>query len=156
MSTKTVSIPSIMYFVVFSSKTAFFRLKDIFPECSLYIEDHPQIEPLVCLREDNACTVGHNCMGTLVRRLYVLFNEVCKEADVILLYYKLRNSNSLQAGVFDRELRFPRSVTMNPSAWELVKTRGIIYQFDPSSDFFLSGASAPPEKIEKPEDQLLE
>jgi hypothetical protein len=151
-----VQLPSILYFVVFSSKTAFFKLENIFPECFLYREQSPQIEPLICLREENSCTVGKNCMDVLAKRLYVLFGEVCLNADLIILYYKKRNILGLGAGVFDRQFQNPQTITMNPSAWNLVKSRGTIYQFDPSQDFFLSGIAPPPEKTEKIEDQLLD
>jgi hypothetical protein len=151
-----VQLPTILYFVVFSSKTAFFKLQDIFPECFFYRDQSPQIEPLVCMREDNACTVGKNCMDVLAKRVYILFEEVCLDADVVILYYRKRNIQGMGAGVFDREFKNPRIITMNPSGWNMVKRRGNIYQFDPSQDFFLSGQAAPPEKTEKHEDQLLD
>lgn len=151
-----IDLPRIMYFVSFSSKTSFFRLKDIYPECFFYRDDSPQIEPLVCLREDNACTVGKSCMEVLAKRLYVLFEEVCPQSDMILLYYKKRNFVGIGAGVFDRRFENPRTITMNPSAWELIKGRGIVYQFDPSRDFFLSGSMAPLEEVKNSEDQVLD
>lgn len=151
-----VQLPKIMYFVVFSSKTSFFKLQDIFPECFFYRDQSPQIEPLICLREPNSCTVGKNCMDVLARRLHVLFEEVCLDADMIVLYYRKRNIEGLGAGVFDRAWENPRTITMNPSAWNMVKSRGNIYQFDPTQDFFLSGTAPPPEKMEKTEDQLLD
>ena len=96
-----VQLPSIMYFVVFSSKTAFFKFEDIFPECFHYRDQHPQIEPLVCMREDYACTVGKGCLDTLAKRIFILFEEVCANADLIILYYRKRNVQGLGAGLFD-------------------------------------------------------
>jgi hypothetical protein len=152
-----INLPSILYFVVFSSKTAFFRLKDIYPECILYSEQSPQIEPLVCLQEENSCHVGNNCMEVLAKRLHVLFEEVCLTSDMIMLYFKKRNVGGLGAGVFDREFQNPQIITMNPHGWNLVKNRGNIYQFDPSQDFFLSGSAPPPEEVEeKSEEHLAE
>lgn len=144
-----VDLPKILYFVVFSSKTAFFKLEDIFPECFFYREDSPQIEPLICLREENSCTVGKNCMDVLAKRLYVLFEEVCLNSDLIILYFKKRNVPGLGAGVFDSEFENPKVITMNPHGWNMIKSRGNIYQFDPSQDFFLTGSAPPPEKVEK-------
>ena len=149
-----VNLPSILYFVVFSSKTAFFKLQDIFPECFFYRDQSPQIEPLICMREENSCHAGRSCMEVLAKRTYVLFEEVCLDSDIIILYFRKRNVQGLGAGVFDREFQNPRVITMNPSAWNMVKSRGNIYQFDPSQDFFFSGVSAPPKKVEKSEDQL--
>lgn len=153
---KMVTLPSLMYFVVFSTKTAFFKFDDIFPECSFYRKDSPQIEPLMCLQFDNCCTVGKNCMEVLCRRLYVMFEEVCTQSDLAILYFKKRNFEGLGAGVFWADLERARVITMNPTAWERVKARGNVYQFDPNQDFFLTGSSAPPEEVEETEDQLLD
>jgi len=136
--------PSIMYFVIFSTKTAFFKLESIFPECFLFREHAEQIDPLKCLLEDNSCHVGRNCMETLAKRVHVLFEEVLPSVDVIVLYFKKRGSQSYGAGLFWRDMREPRTITMNPYAWTRVKTRGAVYQFAPNPSFFLSGRSAPP------------
>jgi hypothetical protein len=144
----SVEIPSIMYFVVFSSKTAFFKLDDIFPECLFYRDKSPQIEPLACLQEDNACTEGRHCMETLSKRIFVMFEEVC-DCDLLILYFKKRNYQGLGAGVFWKDMREPRIITMNPSAWSRIKMHGNVYRFNPGHEFFLSGSSAPPKEVEK-------
>lgn len=131
----------IMYFVVFSSKTAFFRLVDIFPECGLYQEKSPQLEPMVCLTE-NVCHVGHSCMDKLARRVHAIFEEVVPSADLLLLYYRKRNYDGLGASIFYRDMSNPRNITMNPYAWERIKRRGKIFEFDPSVDFFLTGGDS--------------
>jgi hypothetical protein len=151
-----VQLPSIMYFMVFSSKTSFFKLQDIFPECFHYREDSPNIEPLACLVEDMGCTVGRNCMETLCKRLYVLFAEICTSSDLILLYFRKRNYTGLGSGVFWPNLEDAKVITMNPTAWERLKNSGNVYRFDPSRDFFLTGMSAPPDEIQKSEDQVLD
>lgn len=156
MTDLNVTLPAILYFVVFSSKTAFFKLQDIFPECFLYREASPQIEPLVCLQENNACTVGKSCMETLCKRLYVLFQEVCAGCDLIILYYKKRNYDGIGAGVFWSNLEQVRVINVNPFAWARIKRHGNIYQFDPSQEFFLTGQAAPPNKIKNFEDQMLD
>ena len=149
-------LASIFYFVIFSSRTSFFKLQDVFPECFYYRDQSPQIEPLVCLQEDRSCTAGKGCMGVLVKRLHALFEEVCFSADMIVLYFRKRNFHGLGAGVFDRGLEAPRVITMNPSAWGMIKDRGNVYQFHPSGDFFLTGSAAPPKEVKKDKDQLLE
>lgn len=136
---------SICYFLVLSSKTAFFKLDDLFPECKLYQEQAPMTEPLICLASDS-CPVNHNCMETLVRRLKMIFGEITPQADLILLYFRKRNVPGLGAGVFWKDFREPRVITMNPLAWARVKTRGDAFQFLPGETFFLSGQAPPPEE----------
>jgi hypothetical protein len=138
------SHPNIAYFVVFSTKTAFWKLQDIFPECFLYREHTPQVDPLMCLSEDNACHVNHNCMETLVKRINVLFQEVLPTVNVIVLYYRKLNQR-YGAGIFWRDMREPHVITFNPSAWQYIKQRGSIFTFSPNSSFFLSGQAAPPQ-----------
>ena len=134
-----------MYFVVFSTKTAFFKLEDIFPECFLYREPTSQIEPLMCLTEDNACHVGQNCMDILAKRLMVLFKEVLQSTDLILLYFKKRGVYGMGTGIFWRDFKTPRVITVNPYAWRKIKATGQIFQFMPESEFFLSGKAKEPE-----------
>ena len=139
----------IMYFVVFSSKTAFFKFEDIFPECFLYREKTPQIEPLMCLEEDNACHVGKNCMEMLAKRLLVLFKEVINNSDLMVLYFKKRGIQGIGAGVFWKDFRSPRTITVNPFAWDKIKSTGKIFQFMPESEFFIFGRSKEPELKEQ-------
>jgi hypothetical protein len=143
--------PRTMYFLVFSKKTVFFKLQDLFPECSFYREGCPQVEPLVCLKEENVCHVGCNCMETLARRLHMLFGEVFKpedgepSVDLIVLYFrKTPDGDSLGAGVFWRDFTNLRIITVNRAGWNYVKLRGNVFQFNPSDTFFLSGKAPPP------------
>lgn len=140
---------SIQYFLVLSSKTAFFKLDNIFPECALYRDQSPRIEPLICLAEDMACTVGHACMDTAVRRLKMLFSEIVPTAELILLYYRKRCVPGIGAGVFWKDFREPRIITVNPKSWERVKFRGVAFQFSPSESFFLSGQSEKPQESQE-------
>ena len=135
------TLGKITYFVQMSSKTAFFKLQDIFPECFFYRDSSPRIEPLVCLQEDNACSVGSNCMETLVRRLHMLFEEVVPTAELVILYFKSRNDKHIRAGVFYRNLKDFRIITMNPFGWKAIKQRGKIFKFTPTQNFFLTGKS---------------
>jgi len=146
-----------MYFVVFSRKTSFFKLKDVFPECFYYREDSPQLEPLICLVEDNACHVGKNCMEVLCKRLHVLFEEILQDVDMMLLYYRKRyDPSSIGCGIFWRNLKDFQVRTINKSAWGMIKSRGEIFQFQPGTDFFLSGSAAPPEEPDSPEEVILD
>lgn len=132
------------------------KLQDLFPECYFYRESSPQVEPLMCLREDNSCHVGRNCMETLAQRLRVMFEEVLEpvdgapSVDLIVLYYRKRaNIDSLGAGVFWRDFNNLRIITVNQAGWDYVKLRGSVYQFNPSESFFLTGKSPPPTEVEK-------
>jgi hypothetical protein len=102
------------------------------------------VEPLVCLAEDLACTTGHGCMEALVKRLKMLFEEFRPEPKLILLYYRKRNVPGLGAGVFWPNFREPRTITINPTAWERLKKRAAVYQFLPSEGFFLTGQAPEP------------
>jgi len=136
-----------MYLVVISSKTAFFKLQDIFPECFFYRETSPKIEPLICLRENNSCHVGKNCMETLAKRIQTIFTHVVPSSKLVILYFKKRNVNGLGAGIFSSDFNRVRVITMNPTGWNAVKNRGLIYEFSPTKDFFLTGKSEPIKKV---------
>jgi hypothetical protein len=145
-----------MYFLVFSKKTVFFKLQDLFPECYFHREGAPRVEPLICLKEENVCHVGRNCMETLARRLHMLFGEVFKPeddkptVDLIVLYFRKRSDDdSIGAGVFWRDFTNLRIITVNKAGWNYVKLRGNIYQFNPSETFFLSGRAPPPVETEE-------
>ncbi len=129
----------VTYFLVMGQKTAFFRLKDIFPECFLYREKSPMTEPLVCLRE-NACHVGHGCMDTLIKRLKMLF-DLLPQAQLIYLYYAKRNIPGMGAGIFWRGFKEFKVITMNQGGWKRLKLRGDVMQFHPDPSFFLSADS---------------
>ena len=127
--------PEITYFLTLAEKTAFFKLNDIFLECSLYREASPNIPPLICLRE-NSCTVGRNCMESLVPRIHKLFDILDRNIKLILLYYRYPNSERLGAGVFWKDLTEPRSIILNPHGWRLIKSRSEIFKFIPEKDFY--------------------
>jgi len=128
-----------IYFIVFSQKTAFFKLSDIYGECALYQKDSPLLEPVVCLQFENSCHVGRNCIEKLVKRIHILFNEIVPYTRLIILYFRKRNIPGLGGAIFFRNMKEPRIITMNPYAWKKIKERGLLYKFYPSSEFFLSG-----------------
>lgn len=137
-----------IYFVLFCGKTAFFKLQDLFPECFLHREKVPLAEPMTCILNDS-CPVNHNCMETLAKRIFVMFEEVLPAAKMIVLYYKKRNIPGLGGTIFWRSMKEPRVITMNPFAWNRVKQRGEVYEFTPSPSFFLTGNTKSPKFIEK-------
>jgi len=129
--------PNIAYILVLSDKTAFFKLKDVFPECFLYREKSPRVKALVCLKEDLACHCGHRCIDVLVHRVTALFDMLPKTISLILLYFKNDHMERIEAGVFWRDFREPRVITVNPSAWKYCKGRGDVLTFHPTDKFYL-------------------
>ena len=141
-----------MYFLTFCGKTAFFKLEEVFPECFLHRKDN-HVEPMYCMIGD--CSVNRNCMETLSKRIFVIFQEVLPFVDLMVLYYKKRNVDSIGGTLFWKDMREPRNITINPYGWNMIKSRGNIYQFNPSSSFFLTGKSADPEEINSTENLSL-
>lgn len=137
-----------IYFVTFCEKTSFFKLQDIFPECFLNREHVPNVEPLVCVRDDT-CPVNHNCMEALAKRVYILFEEVLPASKMIVLYFKKRNIPGIGGCIFWRTMSEPRVITINPFAWNKVKQRGTVYEFSPGPAFFLTGQAAEPQPTEE-------
>jgi len=144
----------LMYFLLLSSKTAFWKLEDLLPECFLYREKYERIEPLICLREDHSCHVGQNCMETVAKRLHALFEQVLpRYVDLVLLYFRKRNLPGMGAGVFWKDFRTPRVINMNLGGWNRVKLRGEVLRFTPGESFFLSGRA--PEPTQEPAQSKL-
>jgi len=140
-------------FLIFCEHTVFFKLDSIFPECYLHRDQMPRTDPLMCLYSN--CPGNKNCMETLAKRIFVLFHEVITQADLIVLYYRKQTSDSLGAGLFWKDMREPRYITMNPSAWDLIKTRGLVFQFTPGPYFFLTGSAPPPKEETESEKSAL-
>lgn len=133
-----------VYFVSLNKKTIFFKLQDVFPECFVHREQSPNVEPMLCLQGD--CPVNHNCMETLAKRVYVLFQEILPAGQLIILYYRKRNFDGIGGSLFWRDMREPRNITINPWGWESAKNRSLIYKFEPGPHFYLTGSAAPPEE----------
>ena len=134
-----------MYFLEVSKKTLFAKLVDIYPECSHLIADCDQVYPLFCLR--GACPRNANCMETLARRVKFVFDTFA-DAQLLLLYFAYRDRpGSIRAGVFWRSMSEPRLITFNRSGWNLMKQRGVVYEYTLPDSLFL-----PPRK---PQEQLI-
>ena len=143
-----------LYFLLLCNHTAFFKLDSVFPECYLYRDQMPRTDPLMCLH--STCPANHSCMETVAKRLFVLFNEVMPQVELIILYFRKQTTLGLGAGLFWKNMQEPRFITMNPSAWDLVKSRGFVFEFQPGASFFLSGAASTPELKSDSEKVVLE
>lgn len=117
--------------------TLFAKLQDIYPECNFLIKDSTQLHPLICLT--SSCHRNANCMTKLVQRIKFLFDNF-QNCELILLYFSYRDKpGSQRAGVFWKDFREPRYITMNRSAWEKIKKEAILYQITLPTDLFLGG-----------------
>lgn len=127
-------------FFTFQKHTVFIPLKYIYPECSVLIEPYQQLSPLHCLREDG-CPANKNCMETLAKRVNYFFTFVTPEAELLIAYFKYRDrGNSIRAGVFDRNMKEPRVMTLNPFAFKKFQREGITYTWMPPDEFlFMHG-----------------
>jgi hypothetical protein len=124
-----------MYILEVQKKTLFIKLKDLFPECEFQIKDVEQLYPLFCL--SGPCHRNANCMGKLAVRVNYVF-EKWPEADLLMLYFSYRDRpGSQRAGIFWRDMREPRYITMNRTGWEKFKTMGVIYEWHLPNELFL-------------------
>jgi hypothetical protein len=116
-------------------KTLFMKMKDVYPECEYLIADQPQLFPFRCLRD--SCPRNANCMGKLAVRVKYIF-DTFKEAELVVLYFKYRDRpQSQRAGIFWKDMREPRYITMNLYSWAKLKELGTVYEWEIPDDVFL-------------------
>lgn len=110
----------------------FMKFNAVYPNCEFLISDEPQLHPLKCLID--SCHRNQNCMETLAHRVKYVFDQ-WPSVDVLVLYFRYRDfPTKHRAGVFGRDMGEPRYITFNPYAWEKIKTKGVVYEWDlPSS-----------------------
>lgn len=123
---------SSIYYTVFQNKNVFIPLRYLYPECSVFISEHDEVNQLQCL--ETSCPVDQGCMYVLAKRLSLLFEHL-EDAQLVIAYYKLR-SGRIRAGVFRREMEEPRVITCNPSALTKFQREGNSFEWQPGSDFF--------------------
>ena len=131
--------PNSFNLIVFREKTMFIKMKDIYPECFLYINKSPQLYPFICLK-NNDCHVGMNCMLTLANRVKYIFDQF-KGVGLLFLYFSYPDRpGSQRAGVFWRDFdkKEPKYMTFNRAAWERIKLQGDIYKWSLPNDLFMS------------------
>lgn len=130
-----------MYFLEINKKTLLVKMKEFFPECEFLISDQEQLFPFRCLQDH--CPRNSNCMEKLAKRVKHIFDQF-ENAELLVLYFKYRDHPTrLRAGVFWRDLREPRFITMNPYAWEKFKEIGTVYSYTLPDELFLGGTAQP-------------
>ena len=76
-------------------------------------------------------------MEKLAKRVKHIF-DTFERTELLILYFKYRDHPTrLRAGVFWRDLREPRLITMNPYAWEKLKEIGTVYEYTLPDVLFL-------------------
>jgi hypothetical protein len=117
-----------MYLLSVQGRSIAIKLVDLYPECEFLIKGSPQLHPLICFV--GPCHRNANCMEKLAKRVKYVFEQF-KDAQLLVLYFKYQDKpNSIRAGVFWRDLREPRYITINPYAWEHLKKRGEVYEWN--------------------------
>lgn len=125
-------------FFVFQRKNLFIPLRFVYGECFPLIADRPQLSPLQCLQ--TTCPVNAGCMDILAKRVNYLFTQVVPAAELLIAYFKYPDRpNSVRAGIFYRDLREPRVMTLNKAAFKKFQNEGIAYTWIPPDEYLLMG-----------------
>lgn len=125
-----------MYVLEVNKKTLFIKMKEVFPECEFLIRGEPQLYPFICLRTEQ-CHRGLSCMPRLEPRIRYIFDQF-SFAELLVLYFRYQDKpKSQRAGLFWKDGREPRCITMNPYAWEKFKTIGTTYEWSLPDSLFL-------------------
>lgn len=126
-----------MYVLEVQEKTIFCKLKDVYPECEHLIMDSQQLYPLRCFRDDG-CPRNSNCQEKLAHRTKFIFDNF-PNAQLLVLYFSYRDRpGSTRAGLFWRDIREPRLITLNRTGWEKMKEIGVVYEWELPNHLFLN------------------
>lgn len=136
----------ISFFTV-NEKSLFLPFRYLYPECLLLIEKHLQAFPLLCLKSD--CPANKNCMEVVAKRVNYWFTHIEPKAELMFAYFKYRDSTSLRAGVFNKNLDEPKYMVLNPSGFaKLQRENSIIKQYNPSMEYLnINGVQQLPQII---------
>ena len=80
-------------------------------------------------------------MPTLTKRIHTLFDQVIPYVDMVVLYFKRRNTSGLSAAIFWRDFRDPKIITVNKMAFQKLQKYGQVFEFHPDVGFFLGSSS---------------
>lgn len=115
------------------------KLKDLYAECEYLIQGHDQLFPLRCIK-DGFCSRNRNCLEKLSKRTQAVFDNFT-DVSMLVLYFSYHDRpKSQRAGIFSRDLndaRHPRYITINPYAWEKIKSIGQAYYWQIPKDVLL-------------------
>lgn len=129
-----------IHYVLFQSKTVFMPLRYVYGECWLLIEEHEKMYPLRCMN-DNGCPVKANCAERISRRVHYLFDQVLPgDVEMLVAYFRYRDTKSVRASIFHRDMRAPTVQVVNPYALKKFLREGTTYKWFPSTDYMLKGS----------------
>lgn len=130
----------VAYFVV-DRQTVFMPLRFIYPECVTLIEPFDQLSPLHCLQNDH-CPANKGCMDILAKRIDYLFTTVIPDSQLLIAYFKYRDRpDSIRAGIFTRDMKEPKVMTLNRSAFRKFQKTGLSFTWIPSNEYLLMAPS---------------
>jgi len=125
-------------FFVFQKKNLFIPFKFVYGECFPLIEKRDQLSPLHCLQK--TCPVNAGCMDILAKRVNYLFTQVVPSAELMVAYFKYRDRpQSIRAGIFYRDMREPRVMTLNQAAFKKFQKEGESFIWIPPDEYTLMG-----------------
>lgn len=131
-----------LVFFVFQRHSLFIPLKYVYGECFNLIEKHDQLSPIHCLQND-MCPANVGCMDILVKRVNYIFTHVAPDARLLVAYFKYRDRpESIRAGIFDRDLREPKVMTLNQSAFKKFQRESLAFTWIPTDDYLLMSKSS--------------
>lgn len=133
-------------FFIFQQHSLFIPLKVFHPEAYYITERHNEEHPLACFTHPSV--VNAVLVEPLARKLNYVFEELWPKLTPklpkerkIYLYYKYPNKpNSIQSGVFSFPLEDPKVIIMNPFSFKKFSKEGVIYEWEPPTDFLLLGS----------------
>lgn len=130
-----------IYYFVIKEKTVFLPLRVLYGECFTLIENEPQLSPLLCMHD--TCHKNTNCGEILARRVNYFFENVIPTGELLVAYFKYKDKpDSIRAGLFTKNLDEPRVITCNKYAFEKFKKEGIVYSWDPPTEFTCMGSDS--------------
>lgn len=95
--------------------------------------------PLRCMNEDG-CPANANCGEKISRRVHYLFEEVLPgDVEMLIGYFKYRDTKSLRAAIFERDMPAPRVRVINPYAFKKFMREGTAYRWFPTLEYSLLG-----------------
>jgi hypothetical protein len=134
-----------IYLLQFQVQTLAAPVRELFPECQLFIKDSPQLNIFSCFLID--CHVGRGCMDKLVRRVAAVF-DYFPGALRLILYFRHRDARpgqrpSIGAALFKRDMSEPALIGKrfgHKVCWSglrVMERKSIVVAWHPSRELFL-------------------
>lgn len=77
-------------------------------------------------------------MDILAKRVNYLFTHVVPDSQQIIAYFKYRDRpDSIRAGIFTRDMKEPKLMTLNRSAFQKFQREGVMFRWIPNDEYLL-------------------